>query len=108
MRIGAHQTGYFDAIERQRLDFSLDLAKSFFCHRVKGDPCIFLVLPFGERISDLKHLCSVYDFAPIPLLSIGDLRGVLNILYPPWERLSYKSLSIFCVFVLELERVLLL
>ena len=68
--------GYFDAIERQRLDFSLDLTKSFFCHRVKGDPCFFLVLPFGERISDLKHLCSVYVFAPIPLLCIGDLRGV--------------------------------
>ena len=50
--------------------------KVFFCHRVKGDPCIFLVLPFGERISDLKHLCSVYVFAPIPLLCIGDLRGV--------------------------------
>ena len=57
------------SIRRHRLDFLYDLTK-FCCHRVKGEPYIFLVLFFGKRIPDLKHLCSVYVFAPTPLLCV--------------------------------------
>ena len=39
--------------------FFARFGQKFFCHRVKGDPCIFLVLSFGERVPNLKHLCRV-------------------------------------------------